>query len=409
MPADLASQLEPIGDRTAHAGDASGRDGGASGRGGSARGGDSVREGGGGPKKSAAEEMAERAERMKRLLDVAKVASAQDREILGSSDIHKSDIRSVKVLGEGAFGIVDLVVVDAHANGILLCVRKKLLKRSEKNNSDPEMEVQFMKITAGCEFVVQCWSSVEGLYDMTLLLEYCPYGSLENMLNIASDLRSRSCGCWDFVKDRWLNLSRRSGLKESEARFYIGCIILGVQSMHEKGLLHRDLKPANCLIAENRYIKVGDLGLTKALGKEGKGYNKAGTPGYMAPEVYYNQGKGKTPGYRYAADVWSLGIILWEMMDGVPPRWSPLSWYWTTLHFPDHFSPSLRSLLQGMLQKSPKDRIDTPAIKAHEWFSGFDWEALAAQALVAPDPPEYDFMHIHKQLEPNMPNIEAVM
>lgn len=52
----------------------------------------------------------------------------------------KGDIHSVKVLGEGAFGIVDLVVVDT-PNGNLLCVRKKLLKQNDMNNQDPGQEV----------------------------------------------------------------------------------------------------------------------------------------------------------------------------------------------------------------------------------------------------------------------------
>ena len=128
----------------------------------------------------------------------------------------------------------------------------------------------------------------------------------------------------------------------------------------------------------------------------------------MAPEVNYNQGKGKTPGYRYPADIWSIGIILWEFVDGIPPRWAPLSWYWTSLHFPDHFSSALKSLLQGMLQKSPKERITIPAIKAHEWFEGFDWEALKAQKMEAPLPEEYEYMHVHRDLI-SKPEIEAVM
>lgn len=224
-------------DRTDMAGESSGRD---TGHGDGKDGGSTP-----GIKLTAEEERENKEKIAKRLLEVARVANASDRIVLSNSDIHKSDIRSVKILGEGAFGIVDLVAVDTgQANGILLCVRKKLLKRSEKNPNDPAMEAQFMSITKDLDFVVQCWSYVEGLYDFTLLLEYCPYNSLEHLLNIASDLRSRSCGCWDFVKDRWLNLSRKAGLKEHEARFYIACVILGVESMHERGLLHRDLKPA---------------------------------------------------------------------------------------------------------------------------------------------------------------------
>lgn len=47
----------------------------------------------------------------------------------------------VQVLGEGAFGLVDLVLVERQQAGCLLCVRKKLLKQSDSNNNDPELEV----------------------------------------------------------------------------------------------------------------------------------------------------------------------------------------------------------------------------------------------------------------------------
>ncbi len=64
----------------------------------------------------------------------------------------------------------------------------------------------------------------------------------------------------------------------------------------------RDLKPANCLVSDNCYLKVADLGLAKMLGPEGRGYNKAGTPGYMAPEVYHTQGKS-SGGYGFPSDL----------------------------------------------------------------------------------------------------------
>ena len=124
----MTDDEQVVRDRADRAGESSGRDeGNSSGR----NGGGSLR---GGMKLTAEEEREQKEKMAKKLLEVARVANASDRVVLSNSEINKSDIRSVKVLGEGAFGIVDLVAVDAHAEGILLCVRKKLLKKSEKKN-----------------------------------------------------------------------------------------------------------------------------------------------------------------------------------------------------------------------------------------------------------------------------------
>ncbi|KAG1658703.1 hypothetical protein FOA52_005281 [Chlamydomonas sp. UWO 241] len=121
----------------------------------------------------------------------------------------------------------------------------------------------------------------------------------------------------------------------------------------------------------------------------------------MAPEVYHSQGKA-SGGYGYPADIWSLGVMLWEVVDGLLPRWAYTSWYWTRLHFPERFSPELRDLLTKMLDKSPKKRLTLRGLKDHPWFasSNFDWDALGAQTMVAPEPKELHNIHIHSSLLP---------
>lgn len=321
----------------------------------------------------------------------ALVATAEHRELLGAA--LKSDIRSVKVLGEGAFGIVDLVRVSTAGAHQLLCVRKKLLKASDTNNNDPAREVEALEAVRDSTFITQLWSCVVGLYDYTLLLEYCPYGTLEGLLKEVCVHRSASGNaCLDFVVLSLLRSERRAGLTEDEARFYTACTLIGLEELHARGYVHRDIKPSNCLLAQSRYLKLSDLGLAKHLDAGAKAHSQAGTPLYMAPEIVH----GNKGGYSFSADIWSLGIMLWEMVDGAPPKWAAMSWYWTkTLHCPDAFSPELKDLLTGLLDKSPRERPTATAALQHPWFRPLDVAALRAQTLPAPQPLELEALLVH--------------
>lgn len=87
---------------------------------------------------------------------------------------------------------------------------------------------------------------------------------------------------------------------------------------HERGVLHRDLKPGNILFDENGQIQVSDFGLAKIVGSESdltRTIALMGTPNYMAPELTRG-GKGAAT---TACDVWSLGVMLYELLAGHPP------------------------------------------------------------------------------------------
>lgn len=105
------------------------------------------------------------------------------------------------------------------------------------------------------------------------------------------------------------------GVNAANAHSLIRQLCDAVQYAHEQGVVHRDIKPANVLITRDGRVKITDFGVAKPLEELAAGDDGYGTPDYSAPERYVF---GAAVDHR--ADVYSLGVVIHEMLTGETPR-----------------------------------------------------------------------------------------
>ena len=119
--------------------------------------------------------------------------------------------------------------------------------------------------------------------------------------------------CKDGDLKKYLKKKEREGLPEAEVVMIMKQIIKGYQQLAKNNTIHRDLKPANILISNNLF-KICDFGFSKVI-KDPTVANKTcvGSPIYMAPQILDKKD------YSAKCDIWSLGIIMYELIHGTVP------------------------------------------------------------------------------------------
>ncbi|HKV41382.1 MAG TPA: serine/threonine-protein kinase [Blastocatellia bacterium] len=173
----------------------------------------------------------------------------------------------------------------------------------------------------------------------------------------------------EFVRGETLESRiRRSGPLPLEAAVPLFCLAMeGIEHAHRLGIIHRDIKPANIMLTDTGSIKVMDFGIARMLGtaRMTRQGSIVGTIEYMSPE----QVRGEEADAR--SDIYSMGILLYEMLTGRVPFNSASEYELMKQHievppppprsFAGHISPALETVILRSLAKDPRDRFQSAA------------------------------------------------
>ncbi len=176
-------------------------------------------------------------------------------------------------------------------------------------------------------------------------------------------------------------------------QFYSAQVALALGQLHRGNILYRDVKPENILMDSDGYVALTDFGLSKVVAAHDSTRTFVGTPEYIAPEII------KGAGHNKPADWWSFGILMFELLIGVPPfrhKNQHMLYDRITHHeivFPDPkkygiiISDAGKDLISRLLCKEPEGRMgtkkDAEEVLGHPFFAGMDMSRLLAKQLVA--------------------------
>jgi serine/threonine kinase 38 len=361
-----------------------------------------------------------------------------------------TEFEPLSIIGRGAFG--EVRVCRQISTGDIVAVKK--MRKEDMLNKNQLMHVRTEKeiMTASDPWIVKLKYSFQDDLFLYLVMDFLPGGDLMNLL------------------------MKKEILTEDEARFYTAEMILAVDSVHKLNCIHRDLKPDNILIDKYGHIQLSDFGLAKIADKtffpltakdnqtpkklintpadsistasskintnkntninitkinlKNKNnlkknlkknrliaYSTVGTPDYIAPEVFSQNGYGEE------ADWWSIGVMFFEMVVGFPPFFSenPSDTCKKIVKWKEYFlipsDANLSSDAENFILRmvSPAEQRlginGVEEIKKHPFFKGIDWDNI--RKMKAPFIPElkndYDthYFDTFEEQEPFYPPASA--
>lgn len=224
---------------------------------------------------------------------------------------------------------------------------KEITIDKKQNKSNVKRELNVLK-TIDNPYIVKLHDVIidTNYNNIYFILDYYPKGDLAKFLN-------------------------HKPLKEKYCRKYMKQLALGLEYLLNKDILHRDLKPQNILLTNEYNIKITDFGFAKQVDKNSLITTLCGSPMYMAPEIINKKD------YDIKSDLWSVGVILYEMIYGsVPFNVSNFLELIKNINNKDitfnhkKIKPTSEclELMKQLLTKDPKNRITWKAFFNNKWF-----------------------------------------
>lgn len=273
------------------------------------------------------------------------------------------EIYKNKELGRGSFSIVYLGKYTGPDNNIIknnkeVAIKKIKMKNIFNHHSLKAKEIlneelnimEFIKFNPHPN-IVKCFDIIRNPDSVYIILEYCDSGDLRTIL--------------------------KKPILEKYTQFYFCQLANGLKYLDNHGIIHRDIKPKNILLTKNKKkLKIADFGFAKKINTN---YNLhdtiCGSPLYMAPEIVDKKA------YNNQTDLWSIGMILYEMLFGFHPfnkcttfleLETVVSKDTIEIPPPNSINKSISepclSLLRYLLQKDVNKRITWNDFFEHPWI-----------------------------------------
>ncbi len=209
------------------------------------------------------------------------------------------------------------------------------------------------------ENIIRLYNVYEDENSINLILEYAKNGNLYELLSQPEN---------------------KKGLDEQRAFDYFIQVVNAVYYLHQNNIIHRDIKPENILIGKKGLLKLCDFGWAKELTLENRS-TFCGTVEYMAPEIFGSEN------YDFGVDIWSLGILLYEMVIGHSP-FKAKNMKSVILNIKSHdltyekpLSHECRNLIEKILNINPQKRLKIKDILEHPFVKKYSKNYLLRKNL----------------------------